>query len=82
MGDLLPSGGEEPVDEVEVGTRVRSGDKESIAGSSLGLGIGIGSDMSKIVRWLADEDETPKETRRSRLPPLRTKLSAIFERVS
>jgi hypothetical protein len=52
VGVLLPSGGEEDVEEACAGWRESSGDKlfESIAGSDFELGISIGSDISSIVR--------------------------------
>jgi hypothetical protein len=80
IGVLVPSGGEELLVEVFVGTRLICGDKlwPSTAGSGFEPGIGIGSVISKSVRWGAVEEETPKETLRNKLPPLKTKLSAMM----
>lgn len=71
-----------PVEDVPVVVRDISGDKllESIACSGLALGIGMGSDISNIVRLWAVEEETPKDTRRSKLPPRRTSPSAMIVR--
>jgi hypothetical protein len=45
---------------------------------SFAPGMGMGSeDMSMMGLRLAVEEETPNETRRRRLPPLRTSPSAI-----
>ena len=79
----VPAGGEEPVEERLGGTLPASGARLlSRASSGLGLapGMGMGSDMSKMgLRW-AVEEETPKDTLRSRLPPLRTSPSAMVGR--
>jgi hypothetical protein len=82
-GVELPPGGEEPVDEVLAGTLFISGEIVlfSTADSALEPGMGMGSDISKMGRRLAVDDETPKETLRSRLPPLKTSPSAMAARV-
>lgn len=72
----MPSGGEELVELADV--RGTSGDRLSLSTGSLAPGMGIGSDISNSVRLCAVEDCTPNDTLRSRLPPLRTKLSAII----
>jgi hypothetical protein len=71
-----------PVDDVPVVVRDISGDKllGSIACSELAPGIGMGSDISNIVRLWALEEETPNDTRRSKLPPRRTRPSAMIVR--
>lgn len=68
-----------PVEDVPVVVRDISGDKllGSIAGS-FAPGIGIGSDISNIVRLCAFEEDTPKDTLRSKSPPRRTRPSAII----
>lgn len=66
MGVLLPSGGDELAEDGEV--REISGDRPplSIASSDFAPGIGIGSDISNIVRLWAVDDVTPKDTLRNR----------------
>jgi hypothetical protein len=78
-GDLLPSGGEDPAEDTAAAREI-SGERlfGSIAGSGFEPGMGIGSDISDNVRLWAVEDEIPKETRRSNLPPPRTKPSAMI----
>lgn len=69
-----------PVEDVPVVVRDISGDKlvGSSACSCLAPGIGMGSDISNIVRLCALEEDTPKDTFRSKLPPRRTKPSAMI----
>lgn len=86
IGVLSPSGGDELVEDApEMPLRRISGDKFplSIACSSFAFapGIGIGSDISRIVRLCAVDDVTPKETLRSKLPPRSTRPSAIVTQV-
>ena len=75
----MPPGGDDPADERLRGILFDSGARllPSRAGSDLEPGMGIGSDMSMMGRRWAVEDETPKETLRSRLPPLKTSPSAM-----
>jgi hypothetical protein len=84
-GVLVTSGGDVPVDEVLVMFRSISGDvlSGSVVVSAGAPGIGMGSDISNIVRLWALEEETPKDTLRSKLLPRRTRPSAmIFYRFS
>jgi hypothetical protein len=80
-GVETPPGGEEPVEETLGGTLPGSGVRPfsgAASGLSFAPGMGMGSeDMSMMGLRLAVEEETPKETRRRRLPPLRTSPSAI-----
>ena len=79
-GVLIPSGGDDAVEEVFVVVRVISGDRPPTSAACSGFepGIGIGSVISNMVRVYADDDETPKDTLRSKLPPFRTKQSAMM----
>lgn len=81
MGVLLPSGGDEPVED---GTRDMSGERllvsHIVSDFDFKFGIGIGSDISRIVcggvRGLSW-----KEMRRKAEAPLNTRTSAMFPRV-
>jgi hypothetical protein len=84
-GVLTPSGGDDPVEVLRGGVdRDTSGDKlfRSAASSDFAPGMGMGSDISKIVRLWAVEEETPKDTLRNMLPPLRTRPSAMIKLVN
>ncbi len=76
----MTSGGEVPVDDVPVVVRSISGEvlSGSIVVSAGAPGIGMGSDISNIVRLWALEEETPKDTLRSKLLPRRTRPSAMI----
>jgi len=82
VGVLLPSGGDELVEEPPDRTRLISGARFalSMADSEFEFGIGIGSDISNIVRRGVVAEDTPKETLRNTLPPLVTKPSAMIAR--
>ncbi len=77
---MVTSGGDVPVDDVPVVVRSISGDwlLGSVVVSGDAPGIGIGSDISNIVRVWALEEETPKDTLRSKLLPRRTRPSAMI----